>query len=1177
MHKLTHQHNHPSLEILDDRCLMTVLSPIPLTQAEFLMDFTPTYQDIGSPVTPQGSSVGDMVETQIYQGTANTPMAGETLYVYQIQTWNGVPGTINSVSFPFQNSIQGVYSLEPPNYSGGPTINPGILDATNGTLSWTWAGGLSGYSTSGRVGVLTSAAPVRTLASVSDTLPLNPVFPTYVLVPQASPGPVLASQGPWTVTAGRGSSFAVTVLSSGTSAIPPELVFNWDFGDGTPPVIAKGFYALGHTYQNPGNYTITITATDSNGNVSAPVTESVTSLLPAPPPTGPQTIVTPTDKIPNFGYVPTVWSVKSGLWSNPSTWSTGSVPTANAVVDIASGCIVTFDLNNSPTYNTVDVLSGGEIDFQTNVSSTLNVGNLEVLQGGTFNIGTVSNPIAPTITDQIVIADQSIDQTMDPSSYGIGLIDFGTLNLEGAAKTSEVTVTTEPHAGDTTIEFASPVSGWLPGDRLIFPDTRQLNDSQWGSGFSPQWESATVASVASDGLSVTLTAPLQFDHLGARDASGTLRELPQVMDMTRNVTISSANPNGTRGHVMITDHANADIRYVGFTNLGRTTNDPLDNTTFNSDGSVAHYGANQIGRYPLHIHHLAGPATPTLSGYNFTLVGNAIDNDDSTSNAKWGVVVHGSNNGLIQDNNVYNVAGAGIVTEDGTETGNVFDGNMVVRVAGLGGRPDYYTNANGGYGREGSGFWFAGVGNTMTNNIVSDVIGPTGEGNGFMLFCLSDANTTPILEFSDNTAYGATLQGMEYWGIGSVGNVPQDIGPSVIQNLTEWHITRYGIYPYPSNNVTIEGYTFLDDPKISPTTNATGIFGSDYLWSNTTIDHADIEGALYGIVPSVNTIGPVLIENSYLANNVDLVFSTLWYDSGRGDTILPRQTFLLNDQFNSAINPQATIFMQYGVGGIQSLVTPDTVLVENYNDVIGDNFQVYYNEEAANYIVPQSVSYAPAAGDMMLGSPVAGLTNAQNWDQYGIAIAGAVAPTTATTRPYINGLVSPMSINILNNAGLILATVPGSTLTGANLSGLKLTGANLSHLDLTGTNFTDCMLDGANFDGSTLTGANFNSAFAFGASFQNSNCSNADFTNATLTESVFDGASTTLVGATVTGWNINYSSFRRVNLSGINFGGNFYGVLYVNFTGANFTGANLHGLDLSANNMTATTLTGVTF
>ena len=41
----------------------------------------------------------------------------------------------------------------------------------------------------------------------------------------------------------------------------------------------------------------------------------------------------------------------------------------------------------------------------------------------------------------------------------------------------------------------------------------------------------------------------------------------------------------------------------------------------------------------------------------------------------------------------------------------------------------------------------------------------------------------------------------------------------------------------------------------------------------------------------------------------------------------------------------------------------------------------------------------------MIGSPAPGLTNQQNWDTYGIAIAGAVAPSDAATRSGILGLV----------------------------------------------------------------------------------------------------------------------------------------------------------------------------
>ena len=79
----------------------------------------------------------------------------------------------------------------------------------------------------------------------------------------------------------------------------------------------------------------------------------------------------------------------------------------------------------------------------------------------------------------------------------------------------------------------------------------------------------------------------------------------------------------------------------------------------------------------------------------------------------------------------------------------------------------------------------------------------------------------------------------------------------------------------------------------------------------------------------------------------------------------------------------------------------DTIQVQNYNQVQGDNFQVFWTEQAANFIVPQTSSNG-------IGAPVAGLTNAQAWAQYGIAIAGAVAPSTATASdPLINGLILP--------------------------------------------------------------------------------------------------------------------------------------------------------------------------
>jgi hypothetical protein len=58
-------------------------------------------------------------------------------------------------------------------------------------------------------------------------------------------------------------------------------------------------------------------------------------------------------------------------------------------------------------------------------------------------------------------------------------------------------------------------------------------------------------------------------------------------------------------------------------------------------------------------------------------------------------------------------------------------------------------------------------------------------------------------------------------------------------------------------------------------------------------------------------------------------------------------------------------------------------------------------------VVPQTI-YNSDGTPKLKGAPVAGLTNAQAWALYGVAIAGEVAPSTATTLDGINGLVAPI-------------------------------------------------------------------------------------------------------------------------------------------------------------------------
>src|SRR6185437_2690169 len=130
-------------------------------------------------------------------------------------------------------------------------------------------------------------------------------------------------------------------------------------------------------------------------------------------------------------------------------------------------------------------------------------------------------PIAPTVTATLLTANQALDTASDPEQYGDSLIGLGNVTMYGSYKTPFAQLAAEPVAGATTLRFASAVGGWQVGDKLYLPDTRQLFDSQYGNGaYVPQWEYDTIARIAPDGLSVTLSGPLQFDHLGARGVNG---------------------------------------------------------------------------------------------------------------------------------------------------------------------------------------------------------------------------------------------------------------------------------------------------------------------------------------------------------------------------------------------------------------------------------------------------------------------------------------------------------------------------------------------------------------------------------------------------------------------------------------------------------------------------------
>ena len=822
-----------------------------------------------------------------------------------------------------------------------------------------------------------------------------------VTVKNVAPTP--NAQGPYASTSAAPIAFKATAIDPSSVDTASGFTFTWDFGDGTTGTGATP----SHAYAKTGTYDVTLTARDKDGGVNtASITATVTAYDIAP------SFKTPYDSIPNFAVHPSNISVRSGVWSDPKTWSTGHVPTDGDIVSIAGGTNVTYDVVSTAHLNTVTVQAASTLTFRTDKSTEIIVGNFEVNPGGTLIVGTPSNPIQSDVRVQIIIADQAIDLANDPQQFGTGLIVLGNVTMSGSPMSSTfVRLATEPKAGDTTLVLSQPVTGWHVGSHLYLPDTRQLAWNQLGSNYVSQNEHPVIAGISADGTVLTLAFPLQFDHLGARDGNGVLDYLPHVANLSRNVMIESENPNGTRGHVLFANRANVDIRYVGFCDLGRTLNAPIDNTTFDSSGNVTHIGTNQMARYAFHLHHVIGPEQTPDDGYQFTVIGNVMENEDSQpSNLKWGLTIHDSSYGLIQDNIIDNVAGAGIVTEAGSEIHNVIAHNFVAEVHGTGIRIDTDGNA-------GTGFWLRGPDNYVRSNVATNLRGGDVYSYGFNIFArylgtmkvpaypgadptisgqsLSvNMNATPLLDFSNNEVYGASPNGMTYWWLGSY--YLTDLGPAgVIKDFHVWNQYNWGIFGYESNDLTIDGFVGRGSYPIGELT--TGLFFSDYMQRNLTITHADIQGMRTGIDAPAMASGTVNVNNSYLRNITDVAVSTMW--STNGPVLPARLIKLTNVRFDTpAGSPLNAISMNYlnrGYG--TNLIQQDQVFVFNYNGVIGDDFQVLYNQQASSFIIPQS-----STG--MIGAPVAGLTNQQAWDQYGLAIAGAVAPDMAKKREGIRGL-----------------------------------------------------------------------------------------------------------------------------------------------------------------------------
>ncbi len=713
------------------------------------------------------------------------------------------------------------------------------------------------------------------------------------------------------------------------------------------------------------------------------------------------------DVVPRFAANADFVAIGSGDWSDPSVWNKNRVPGAGATVQIPHGKSISYDVSSRIELDAIEV--SGRLDFDPTVNTALWLGELMVMPDGVLTVGTHDQPISPSVLAKIVFTDTADafgrpintgtveSPGIDPQQWGNGLLVFGHVEMVGQEKSSSyMRLKKEPLRGDTVLQLEQAPVGWRAGDILVLPDT------------NPNWNSSRVEELVIKsvvGTQVTLQSPLATDHRGVRNASGALQYLPHVGNLSRNILITSENPDGVRGHTAYFASADVHIEYVRFTDLGRTLNSELDSTRFAEDGSVVSIGTNQVGRYSVHLHHLVGPSNPSNTGYQFKLVGNAIDNGQ-----RWGVALHGASYGLVSGNFIYDMVGAGLVTEDGTESYNTIVDNFIVKTTGR----ELFKE-----GRGGEAVWLRGPLNDVRNNVVANsnraafdyfsqglpklIERPQFRGaSEEMDFELYDVRNTPIFNFADNEVY-ASDSAFDSWE-----NQPGQ--RQYITRLVAWNTNdnNFVLSSYQGNNVVIDGLTIVGDfSGVSPVRSQqyqpipeSGVQAVRQS-GNMTIRNSTISGVQTGIETPTLAVERMVVQNTTIQAYTGIRVGRMTkgsvtntdVDREYGALTIENTRFLRMPE-NTLQPQQFSIYMDYdtSVDRGSNLLAKNEVFVLQYNGVASQNYQVYYLEQAPNFVVPQSVLVNNPRFDFT-ASPEPGLTNLQLWQKYGVAIAGAVAPT----------------------------------------------------------------------------------------------------------------------------------------------------------------------------------------
>ena len=308
------------------------------------------------------------------------------------------------------------------------------------------------------------------------------------------------------------------------------------------------------------------------------------------------------------------------------------------------------------------------------------------------------------------------------------------IHAADAAKDSWTTLAHTAEAGSNLLTVEEQ-TGWEIGDQIAITST----DYEY-----EQDETFTITDVSDDGLTFTLDTPLAYMHYGETETENNgltgadfrewvIDERAQVALLSRNVKIQGdedAHEDGYGGHTMVMRGAEMHVSGAELASMGQE---------------------GILGKYPLHWHLLGD-----------TGAGQYIANSSIHHSFNKGLTVHGTSHTSVTDTVVFDTIGHGYFLEDGSETGNLFQGNIafgqhmaskeeaIIASDILNVSSFWITNPNNDFvgnvagGSADGGFWYA-VGSDFT-----------GASTGLALFDdLIKPNVSEAGLFVDNTAHSS--------------------------------------------------------------------------------------------------------------------------------------------------------------------------------------------------------------------------------------------------------------------------------------------------------------------------------------------------------------------------------------------------------------------------------------